>query len=101
MCFGERYSQWCMEKLYGGSIMKPRTAQRQLHRPNPDVETACDYYRVTHFIPYVDHLVSGLERKFEGTAHQNSRRVIEFFVFEYSSYEIHCTVFYKYVTSQS
>lgn len=43
---------------------KPRTTKRQTARDNPEVETIEEYYRVTCYFQFLDHIVGRLESRF-------------------------------------
>ena len=45
-------------------IIVPRKSDRQTHRMNVPAETPMDHYRLTIFIPYLDHLITQLEDRF-------------------------------------
>ena len=53
-----------MESLYEDVLPLPRRAGRQTLRSNHDCSTAKEYYRVAYFLPYIDHLVADLNRRF-------------------------------------
>jgi hypothetical protein len=40
---------------------RPRRAARQNHRANPDVNSVSDYWKVTLFYVFLDHLVQEIE----------------------------------------
>ncbi|XP_060585819.1 uncharacterized protein LOC132741624 [Ruditapes philippinarum] len=42
---------------------RPRRAARQNHRANPDVHTVSDYWKVTLFYVFLDHLVQEIESR--------------------------------------
>lgn len=48
----------------GETIRAPRTTSRQVHRDNYDVNDPEDYYRLSIFIPFVDHFISHLNERF-------------------------------------
>lgn len=54
-----------MESLLGCPLEKPRTAQRQTLRSNHHIDCPKEYYRVSMYIPYIDHLVADLKRRFD------------------------------------
>ena len=42
---------------------KPRRAARQNHRANPDVQTVPDYWKVTLFYVFIDHLLLEMDTR--------------------------------------
>ena len=42
----------------------PRVIRGQQTRPNPEVASACDYWRVTITIPFLDSIISEMESRF-------------------------------------
>ncbi|XP_052783217.1 zinc finger MYM-type protein 1-like [Mya arenaria] len=42
---------------------RPRRAGRQNHRANPDVDTVSDYWRITLFNAFLDHLIQEMETR--------------------------------------
>lgn len=54
-----------MEKLLEYPLKKPRTASRQTLRSNHDVSTPSEYYRVSMYLPYIDHLIAELKNRFD------------------------------------
>jgi hypothetical protein len=51
----------------------PRSAKRQIHRPNPECTSPEQYYRCTVAIPLLDCLQSELEVRFNGVSKQASK----------------------------
>lgn len=45
-------------------ITVPRKTERQVHRTNAPSKLPVDHYRLTIFIPYLDHLITQLEDRF-------------------------------------
>ena len=45
-------------------LVVPRRSGRQVYRNNTNMEEPIDYFRVTAFIPFIDHLLSELMRRF-------------------------------------
>ena len=56
-----------MKSLLGGDLQKPRVTGRQTQRSNYDAEEAEEFYRVSLYLPYIDHLLSDLKRRFESS----------------------------------
>ena len=56
-----------MKSLLGEDLQKPRVTSRQTQRSNYDAEEAEEYYRVSLYLPYIDHLLSDLKRRFESS----------------------------------
>lgn len=54
-----------MESMLGGPLIAPRTAGQQTLRANPPAESAKEYYRMSYFLPYCEHLASDLRNRFE------------------------------------
>ncbi len=48
----------------GSEEAMPRIIRGRQTRPNPDVSSPCDYWRVTVSIPFVDSILSELESRF-------------------------------------
>lgn len=48
----------------GGVLQVPRVTERQVHRENYQCLSAEDFFRVTVFIPFIDHFISQLEFRF-------------------------------------
>lgn len=53
-----------MEHLYGKSLPQPRLASKQTCRANHAVASSKQYYKVAYYIPYLDHLIGDLKRRF-------------------------------------
>lgn len=53
------------EKLSGQEITLPRIVGRQTNRSNIPAATPKQYYHRSLFLPYSDHLISELGRRFE------------------------------------
>lgn len=49
----------------GEEILKPRTVGRQINRSNHAVDGSKEFYRVSLFLPYIDHLIEQLNEKFQ------------------------------------
>jgi len=45
-------------------LTKPRMTKRQTIRENPEMETIEEYYRVTCYFQFLDHIVRHLESRF-------------------------------------
>ena len=43
----------------------PRIAARQQHRPNAESNTLLDYYRVNICLPFLDHIINGIDVRFD------------------------------------
>ena len=52
----------------GCSPSKPRTAQRQQQRSNAPAETVVEYYKRNCSIPFLDHILSSLNKQFSSPA---------------------------------
>lgn len=48
----------------GYELSKPRTADRQMNRSNPSISSPEDYFRVTLYNEFLDHLVAELHSRF-------------------------------------
>jgi hypothetical protein len=64
-----RHTRWFDEaESLTGSVgtlpEKPRTVERQRHRPNTPADSASDYYRRVVTIPFLDHLKSQIQTRF-------------------------------------
>lgn len=46
------------------SVVLPRTTKSQKNRPNPEVKTPEDYFRITVFIPLLDSIIEDLQVRF-------------------------------------
>lgn len=57
-----------MAEKVGCSPSKPRTAQRQQHRSNAPAETVVEYYKRNCAIPFLDHILSSLDKQFSTLA---------------------------------
>lgn len=76
LCNDERADQYVWDALYDKAVnvsadfniqpSMPRRAGRQQHRANPDVQTVSDYYRVTLYNVFLDHLVQEMETRILG-----------------------------------
>lgn len=53
-----------MAALVGEEIKIPRICDRQITRPNIETTDPIEWYRITIFIPFVDHLISQLKTRF-------------------------------------
>lgn len=53
-----------VETLYGDHVPIPRIASRQTLRANHSSDTAEEYYKLAYFLPYIDHLLTDLKRRF-------------------------------------
>ena len=60
-----------MAQCVGIEESAPGLAGRQQHRSNAQAENCSDYYRLNLTIPLLDHLISELNVRFDGTASQN------------------------------
>ena len=65
--YSKLYSK--MESLYGNKMKTPRLARAQTLRANHDTDSPYNYYRVAYFLPYVDHLMVDLQRRFANGCH--------------------------------
>lgn len=45
-------------------VVMPRISKFQRNRPNPDVNTCEDYFRITVYIPLLDNIIDDLENRF-------------------------------------
>ena len=43
----------------------PRIATRQQHRENPESDTPFNYYRKNMCLPFLDHLINGIDVRFD------------------------------------
>ncbi|XP_068209103.1 52 kDa repressor of the inhibitor of the protein kinase-like [Palaemon carinicauda] len=64
-----KFSQWFAEsskltKAVGGSVARPRTAQRQIYRSNAPAQTNEEYFCINLAAPLVDHLLSEMDTRF-------------------------------------
>ncbi|XP_068242278.1 52 kDa repressor of the inhibitor of the protein kinase-like [Palaemon carinicauda] len=64
-----KFSQWFAEssnltEAVGGSVARPRTAQRQIHRSNAPAQTTEEYFRINLAASLVDHLLSEMDTCF-------------------------------------
>ncbi|XP_068217819.1 52 kDa repressor of the inhibitor of the protein kinase-like [Palaemon carinicauda] len=64
-----KFSQWFAEsskltEAVGGSVARPHTAQRQIHRSNAPAQTTEEYFRINLAAPLVDHLLSEMDTRF-------------------------------------
>lgn len=76
MCNDERADKYVWDALYDKAVdvsadvdiqpTMPRRAGRQQNRANPDVQTVSDYYRVTLYYVFLDHLVQEMETRILG-----------------------------------
>ncbi len=53
-----------MSREAGIELTAPRVCGRQEHRTNVRTESAKDHYRVNLFIPFLDHIITALEKRF-------------------------------------
>ncbi|XP_068245281.1 52 kDa repressor of the inhibitor of the protein kinase-like [Palaemon carinicauda] len=64
-----KFSQWFAEsskltEAVGGSVTRPRTAQRRIHRSNSPAQTTEEYFRINLGAPLVDHLLGEMDTQF-------------------------------------
>ena len=57
-----------MAEKVGCSPSKPRAAQRQQHRSNAPAESVVEYYKRNCAIPFLDHILSNLDKQFSSLA---------------------------------
>lgn len=50
--------------MLGTEIKIPRITSRQAHRPNPNIESCVEYYKISIFLPWIDYFLSSVERRF-------------------------------------
>lgn len=78
----------------GETIRVPRTTKRQVHRENYDVNSPEDYYRLSIFIPFVDHFISHLKERF--LKHKNVlkkiQNILPKFIIDLDEHELNDTV---------
>lgn len=67
-----------LAKEIGEDIKIPRVTHFQQHRANYELTSAENYYRVSIFIPFIDHFISQLEIRF--TKHKNTLSIIQNFI---------------------
>ncbi|KAL4130683.1 hypothetical protein QTP88_008087 [Uroleucon formosanum] len=67
-----------LAKEIGEDIKIPRVTHFQQHRANYELTSAENYYRVSVFIPFIDHFISQLEIRF--TKHKNTLSIIQNFI---------------------
>ncbi|KAL5237545.1 hypothetical protein ACI65C_004955 [Semiaphis heraclei] len=67
-----------LAKEIGENIKIPRVTHFQQHRANYELTSAENYYRVSVFIPFIDHFISQLEIRF--TKHKNTLSIIHNFI---------------------
>ena len=73
-----RHTRWFEEaESLAGSVgtlpEKPRTVERQRHRPNTPADSPSEYYRRVVTIPFLDHLKSQIQTRFS----QNNLNVMD------------------------
>lgn len=56
-----------MTELNGRELQKPRVTGKQTLRANHVTETDKEFFRVSLFNPYLDHLIAELTRRFESS----------------------------------
>ena len=55
-----------MAEKVGVAPSKPRVARKQNHRANAPSESIEDHYRVNCAVPFIDHIITSLDDKFDG-----------------------------------
>jgi hypothetical protein len=65
---GELYEELfsSMEQL-GGELEMPRAANHQTLRANHPAESAKHYFKIAYYLPYCEHLVADLKKRFESS----------------------------------
>ena len=64
--FKRWYNYSCsMSKLVGIVPSMPRLASRQMHRQNAEADTPEDCYRRNVCLPFLDHLIQGIDSRFD------------------------------------
>ena len=79
LCNDERADQYVWDAIYDKAVAvtadfdtqpsMPKRAGRQQNRANPVVQTVSDYYRVTMYNVFLDHLVQEKENRILGNEH--------------------------------
>lgn len=54
-----------MESLKGGPLAMPRRALHQTMRANYHADSPEEFYRLSMFMPYIDHLLTDLRNRFQ------------------------------------